>query len=285
MTSSITQLSKHIWLMSAEHETDRPILAAIVGERRTLLLDAGNSPAHAEFFRQQLQDLGLRSPDLLVLTHWHWDHTFGMSAWNIPSIAHQRTAELLHTLAAEGGDWSDDALQRLIPLGLASEMTITHIQREYGADRSGIKLIPPDILAGERLHLDLGGVHCELRHVGGDHTEDSCYLYVQEDRTLFLGDALGPSVYGGPRRYRAESFLRLLSIVEEYETDLLVESHSEPMTREAFEADIRPWRELARLVQRYSPDRPRVERELREFLGLPSLQGELAMAVDGYFAI
>ncbi|WP_306299211.1 MBL fold metallo-hydrolase [Brevibacillus brevis] len=46
---------------------------------RDFLIDAGNSPAHAALFRKSLQRLGARLPDLLILTHWHWDHTFGMS--------------------------------------------------------------------------------------------------------------------------------------------------------------------------------------------------------------
>lgn len=44
MEHKFQELSPHILIMHAEHDTDRPILAAVSGSRRTLLMDAGNSP-------------------------------------------------------------------------------------------------------------------------------------------------------------------------------------------------------------------------------------------------
>jgi glyoxylase-like metal-dependent hydrolase (beta-lactamase superfamily II) len=273
----VQQISPHIWILPAEHTTDRPILAAIVGTKRTLLMDAGNSPAHARLFRDQLQALGVPLPDLLVLTHWHWDHSFGLSEWNLPTVAHRHTVEALRQLV--GLDWSDETWQRLKEKGMASDSTIEHVKLEYGESRD-ITVVVPDVVFEQSLTFDLGGVQCEIRHVGGDHTRDSCFLYVQEDKVLFLGDSLGPSVYGGPRSYTPQSFLRLLELIYEYDAELLVESHGTPVSPEEFRADLNEWEHLARLVQQHGRDREQI---LAGLQGLSQVE-TLTKAIEWYMA-
>ncbi|CAI8837258.1 hypothetical protein EMIT07CA2_20008 [Brevibacillus sp. IT-7CA2] len=50
--STIEQITEHILIMHATHDWDRPILAAITVARKTLLIDAGNSPVQAALFRE-----------------------------------------------------------------------------------------------------------------------------------------------------------------------------------------------------------------------------------------
>ncbi|GAB4428720.1 MAG: hypothetical protein Fur0044_26540 [Anaerolineae bacterium] len=44
----LQKLNRHVYWLPPDDRTDRPILGAITGERATLLVDAGNSPAHAQ---------------------------------------------------------------------------------------------------------------------------------------------------------------------------------------------------------------------------------------------
>lgn len=279
MEHKFQELSPHILIMHAEHDTDRPILAAVSGSRRTLLMDAGNSAAHAELFREELARRGWRQPDLLALTHWHWDHTFGMTAWSIPVIAHEGTARLLNRLAGLSG--SDEELEGLVQEGTISEESVAHIRLEYGSPRV-ITVGTPDIIFSGSITVDLGGVTCELSHVGGDHSADSCVLHVIEDKVLFLGDALGPSVYGGPRRYSSTGFLKLLERIYGYKAALLVESHGVPMTEQEFRADLVPWERLARIVDVFGDNRERVLLELKTYLQLEELPPGLLRSVE-YF--
>ncbi|AIQ14262.1 hydrolase glyoxylase [Paenibacillus durus] len=268
-------------IMHAEHETDRPILAAITGERRTLLMDAGNSPAHAELFRRELKRRGVRLPEIMALTHWHWDHTFGMQAWGIPAAAHEETARALSLLREL--DWSDGCLLSLISDGIISEESATDIRKEFGSGRD-IRITEPDIRFRDRIEFDLGGVVCELVHVGGDHSADSCILHVREDRVLFLGDALGPSVYGGPRKYTSAAFLKLLSTAYGYNAHWIVESHGVPMSGEEFRRDLEGWGELAQVVERFGHDRERVIREMKDFLKSDQLPKDLLQGLDYFMA-
>ncbi|NJJ41163.1 MBL fold metallo-hydrolase [Paenibacillus apii] len=281
MTHHYQQLSPHVIIMHAEHETDRPILAAIAGERRTLLMDAGNSPVHAELFRSELERRGVRLPEIMALTHWHWDHTFGMQAWGLPAAAHKETARALSSL--RGLDWSDGGLLNLISDGIISEESAADIRKEFGSHRD-IRITEPDILFQDRIELDLGGVVCELVHVGGDHSADSCILHVREDRVLFLGDALGPFVYGGPRKYTSAAFLKLLSTAYGYNADWYVESHGVPMSGEEFRSDLAGWEMLARAVERFGYNREQVIREMKALLQLDELPKDLLQGLDYFMA-
>ncbi|WP_342563457.1 MBL fold metallo-hydrolase [Paenibacillus sp. FSL R7-0345] len=281
MDHRFEQISPHIVIMHAEHETDRPVLAAIAGGGRTLLMDAGASPAHADCFREELDRRGFRQPDLLVLTHWHWDHSFGISAWNVPVIAHEKTAGVLGGLSGRG--WSDEELEELVQAEIISRESAQHIRLEYGEARQ-ITVGKPDILFTHSLVIDLGDVSCELRHVGGDHAADSCVLYVREDKVLFLGDALGPSVYGGPRMYSSIEFLRLLETAYSFGADWLVESHGVPMSGAEFRADLAPWERIARLAEVFGADRERVLLELRADLQLDELPADLLQGVEYFMA-
>ncbi|MDQ0192337.1 MBL fold metallo-hydrolase [Paenibacillus wynnii] len=281
MDHKFQQLSKNVIIMHAEHDTDRPILAAVLGGRRTLLMDAGNSPAHAELFREELSKRGYRQPDILALTHWHWDHTFGMSAWNLPAVAHAETANALASLA--GLDWSEACLEQLVTEGTISKESAADIRKEYGEERT-ITLLGPDIIFKDRITLDLGGITCELVHVGGDHSEDSCFLYVKEDRILFLGDALGPSVYGGPRKYSSTGFLRLLRLAYSYGAEWYVESHGIPMNGEEFRKDLSSWERMARIVDVFGHDRERVVLEMKTFLKIDELPEDLLQGLEYFMA-
>ena len=76
----LDRLSERIWVYPFEEERDRPNLSYIKGDRWSLAVDAGHSDAHITEFYSALEEAGLPLPQLTVLTHWHWDHTFAMHA-------------------------------------------------------------------------------------------------------------------------------------------------------------------------------------------------------------
>ncbi|WML47197.1 MBL fold metallo-hydrolase [Neobacillus sp. PS3-34] len=277
--SLFEQISEHIWIMHADHETDRPILAAIAGTRKTLIMDAGNSPKHASLFKNYLINQGIRLPDMVVLTHWHWDHTFGLTAWDAPVIAHSETAKVLRYLSSM--EWSEETLKDLSNEKIINEDTIVHIIKEYGDSRS-IQIPEADIQFNAGLQIDLGGVSCEIQHVGGDHAADSCFFYVKEDKVLFLGDALSPSVYGGPRTYTSANFLEVLLVMYQYNAEIYVESHGKPTKREAFLEEISPWEQLARLIDHYGNNREHIVEDLKEYFKMDELSRDLDESI-GYF--
>jgi glyoxylase-like metal-dependent hydrolase (beta-lactamase superfamily II) len=207
------------WLPPAP--PDRPSLCVVVGERRTLMLDAGSSAEHARLVLDGLESEGVALPSAVALTHSHWDHVFGADALHAEVIAHDLTAEALDELAAT--DWSDDALDRRVADGLASAQHAANVKEELPAPRE-VRVAPADIVFRDGLDLELGGATVRVRHVGGDHAADSSVMYVEPDRLLFLGDCLYDSPDG---RLTSERMLPLLDAVLGFGAVHYVDGHNE----------------------------------------------------------
>ena len=130
----LKRLTEHIWYMPFEEERDRPNLGYVKGDHWSLAIDAGHSAAHVKEFYTLLEREKLPLPGMTVLTHWHWDHTFGMHAVNGLTLANDRTNGYL-------AEWKDK-----IEKNGPEEFLAIHesIRREYGTDTEVIvKKIPP----------------------------------------------------------------------------------------------------------------------------------------------
>jgi glyoxylase-like metal-dependent hydrolase (beta-lactamase superfamily II) len=220
------RISEHVyWLPPGP--PDRPSLCAVVGARRTVVLDAGSSAEHARLFLDGLAADGVPPPSLVVLTHSHWDHVFGAAELDAPVIAHVVTAQTLLELAAT--DWSDEALDRRVAAGEVSAEHAANVKEELPSPRE-VRVAPADILFEDGLDFDLSGVTVRVRHVGGDHAADSCVMYVEPDRVLFLGDSLYEAPSGG---YTSEQISRLGEQVLAFGAELFVEGHSETVLARA----------------------------------------------------
>jgi len=260
-------LTERFVYMPADGSVDRPILGAVLGDERTLYIDAGNSKRHAAAFRESVRREGLVRQPLTALTHWHWDHSFGAAEdTETLLIAHERTRNALTTQV--GLDWSDAAIDERVRAGTEIEFCATYMKKEFGSDRD-IDVRLPDVTFDRSLTLHLGGATCRIDHVGGVHADDSCFLYVPEERVLFLGDALGPAIYDGPRYYKAGDLLRLLERVRAYDAEWYIESHHRPVQSDEFWAEMKEFGALAEIVLAYGDNEAKVSRELEAALGRP----------------
>ncbi len=258
------QLSSHIHYLTPVQETDRPILGAITGTRSTLLVDAGNSAAHIQLFIDQLVKLDI-SPRWVVLTHWHWDHVFGMNQANTTIIAQTLTTEYIRTM--QGLSWDDEALDQRVEQGTEIEFCASAIKKEYVEERD-IVLPTPDITFDRKLELDLGRVHCVVEHVGGDHSNDSTVVYVKEDKVLFAGDALYPNIHVEPNEYTAEQALKLVNKLRHFDADQVVLSHhADIWNGERFRHELDMLERVAQLVQQPMPEEQAITRQLEEHYG------------------
>jgi glyoxylase-like metal-dependent hydrolase (beta-lactamase superfamily II) len=94
-----------------------------------------------------------------------------------------------------------------------------------------VRVARADTVFEDGLDLELGGVTVQVRHVGGDHAADSTVMYVEQDRLLFLGDALyestGGEAGGAARTLTAEQAFPLLDAVLAFDANLYVEGHTD----------------------------------------------------------
>ncbi|MDF9411137.1 MBL fold metallo-hydrolase [Brevibacillus laterosporus] len=255
----LIQMSKRILYLTPYQETDRPILAAIVGDRKTLLIDAGNSSSHAKLFLEQLGELHIKG-DWLVLTHWHWDHVFGLKEMDMPIISHSQT--LQHIKELMDVTWTDCALDKRVELGIEIPFCAEAIKKELGMNRD-ITLCLPELTFDSRMTIDLGGVSCVIEHVGGDHSSDSSLIYIPEEKILFIGDCLYPNIYASKWNYTIKKSRRLVEQLEKYDANIIFLSHQEaPLTKAEFEEELLLLKNTAFLAEKFQGDQEKIKREM-----------------------
>lgn len=175
MRENLKQLTNRIYYLPHDAKTDRPILSAICGNHQTLIVDSGNSDKHAKLFLSEIGQYQISNCNSVVLTHWHWDHSFGTFQMKLFTIAHEKTKNHLEKLI--GYNWSNEALDERVEKGLENMFCSEMIKKEFGEERS-ITITLPNITFKEELEIDLGDIRCMVKHVGGDHSDDSSVMFI-----------------------------------------------------------------------------------------------------------
>ena len=76
-------------------------LGLIVGSQRALLVDTGSSPEQGRAIRAALGGVTDLPLTAVVVTHWHYDHAFGLAAFaDVPRIAHESVQARLSSAEA-----------------------------------------------------------------------------------------------------------------------------------------------------------------------------------------
>ncbi|HEX7397923.1 MAG TPA: MBL fold metallo-hydrolase [Propionibacteriaceae bacterium] len=167
--NSTDQLSPIVWRPARDGvyvttlEPATVNVGLVVGTSGALLVDSGSSPAQGQALRDSIAtvtDVALRH---VVVTHHHWDHTYGLGAFaGVETIGHESLAASLSSEAA----------------------------REAAAEQG----LAPDDVVGPTTSIsilaarDLGGIHVEIGHFGPGHTQGDLAILVPEARVLFAGD-------------------------------------------------------------------------------------------------
>ena len=176
----LERLSDRIWVLPYEERRDRPNLSYIKGDNWSLAVDAGHSADHVNDFYRALEEEGLPLPKLTVITHWHWDHTFGMHAVNGLTLANVKTDQYL-----------SDIRKRIAEEGTGSFLeTDPSIRYEYEDGKPVIVKLADMTYSGEVM-LDAGNCKIRVFQAEAPHTDDSTLVFVPDEKVLILGDCTG----------------------------------------------------------------------------------------------
>lgn len=156
----LKQITPRIWMLPGDHYTDRPNLYYVKGDDRSLAVDAGASPAHVELFYAALRQNDLPLPEVTAITHWHWDHTFGMCAVHGRTYASAGTGAQLSCVREWA--WDRPAMQQREMQGLDIPFCNMCIMREYAAQPERIRVLLPDAVLLTDETMELGGVTAQL---------------------------------------------------------------------------------------------------------------------------
>lgn len=224
----LKQLADRVFYTGHNKEADRPALGYINGQKYSLMVDSGNSPAHVDQFNDSVTAAGLRKPDYVAITHWHWDHTFGMHAVAGITFAHEKTNEKLAEMAK--WEWTDSEMRKRLESKAEIEFADTCIRKEY-PQLSQIRVKISDISFNGELKIDLGGISAELHPVESPHSQDCVCVFVPQERILFIGDAVGVDYYNDCFLDK-DKLHSLMEAIQKFDFDVCVMGHSEPMKKQ-----------------------------------------------------
>nr|WP_237728069.1 MBL fold metallo-hydrolase [Cellulomonas sp. APG4] len=151
---------------------------AVVGPHGVVVVDALGSPTQARRARGLLAEVTSAPVVGLVLTHAHWDHAFGASAYaDVPSWAHHRY--IVHLAEHEAAE-------------LATGHAGDHAPDD-DAPWDDVDLAPPDVPVPRTTTIRPGGRDLVLRPLDVAHTTCDLVVHVPDAGVWVVGDVVEES--------------------------------------------------------------------------------------------
>ena len=176
-------MEKNIYVFPFDDALDRPNIVYIKGDKESLLIDAGGGPKTYKYIMDEIKKNNLDYPTYVLLTHYHWDHMFGIGYFSSIGICSKYTNEMIEkhmkVNAKEINELIDDSLQ--------PEFCLEHLLLEYD-DLTSLKLRKCEMEVSDYT-LDLGNRIINIYEVPSSHTEGSLIVFDNNSETLFIGDA------------------------------------------------------------------------------------------------
>ena len=222
---NLNRLTERVWVYPYEERRDRPNLSYIRGDNWSLAVDAGHSEEHTREFYRALEEEGLPLPKLTVITHWHWDHTFGMHAVHGLCLANERTNQYLDAfrrrLEAEGTEFFLEMDDR--------------IRNEYEDGKPVVVTLADLVFRGEML-LDAGNCPIRVFQAEAPHTDDSTLIEIPGEKLLILGDCTG----GAFPEWTVDQTLadKLAQTVQQINPEICLPGHWTPLSPEIIIQDL-----------------------------------------------
>lgn len=228
-TTELFKLTDCVYYMPGEEETDRPFLYYIKGKDYSVAIDAGNSKKHVECFYNAIKKENMALPKYTVITHWHWDHTFGIPYVHGETIASEQTNQKLKEVS--NWEWTLDEMKKRESTGEDISFCNNCIIKEY-ENLSEIMVKLADITISDNTQLDLGDLKLILIPRDSTHSRDALFIFCPEERMLFVGDADCEDYYEGGGKYNRDKLDAIIHFIESIDFDTYLLGHDMPSNKE-----------------------------------------------------
>ena len=168
------RVSEHVFVIPDGRVNLVPNIGIIIGNRATLVVDAGMGPRNGQTVLRELAKVSKNDDLYFTTTHFHPEHMTGVQAFPASTIVirpeaqqeevDKKQPEFIHNFSQRTAD-----LKALL---------------------QDVKPRPPDILFDREAKLDLGGITVRLLWYGAAHTKGDTFVYVEGDGVLFTGDVV-----------------------------------------------------------------------------------------------
>lgn len=137
----------------------------IVGSDFAMVVDTGSSPWQGRLLRHAAREVTNAAIQAAVVTHWHYDHYFGLAGFvDMSTFAHESVAARLQSREAAA------------------------VAADLGVEVSELAVASREVAVASA--LDLGGRRVEIAHLGRGHTDGDLVVVVPDANVLFAGDLI-----------------------------------------------------------------------------------------------
>jgi glyoxylase-like metal-dependent hydrolase (beta-lactamase superfamily II) len=168
------KVSEHVYVIPDGRVNLVPNIGMIVGNRATLIVDAGMGPRNGQAVMRELAKVSKNTALYFTTTHFHPEHMTGVQAFPANTIIIRPEAQ-------------QEEVERKQPEFIHNFSQRTADLKALLAD---VKPRPPDIVFDHELKLDLGGITVRLLWLGPSHTRGDNFVFVEQDGVLFTGDTV-----------------------------------------------------------------------------------------------
>jgi glyoxylase-like metal-dependent hydrolase (beta-lactamase superfamily II) len=207
------KVSEHVYVIPDGRVNLVPNIGIIVGNRATLIVDAGMGPRNGQTVLRELAKVNKNTDLYFTTTHFHPEHMTGGQAFPANTIVIRPEAQ-------------QEEVVRKQP-----EFIHNFSQRtpEMKALLQDVKPRPPDILFDHEAKLDLGGITVRLVWLGPAHTRGDNNIFVVEDGVLFTGDVVINRFFPifPDADASGKNWLSILDQLDEFHPRTIVPGHGE----------------------------------------------------------
>jgi len=190
-----------------------PNIGIIVGNRATLVVDAGMGPRNGETVLRELAKVSKNTELYFTTTHFHPEHMTGVQAFPANTIIIRPEVQ-------------QEEVDRKQPEFIQNFSRRTP---EMKALLQDVKPRPPDIVYDREAKIDLGGITVRLLWYGPAHTRGDNFAFVEQDRVLFTGDVVINRffpIFPDPDA-SGKNWLMILDHLDELQPRTIVPGHGE----------------------------------------------------------
>lgn len=207
------KVSEHVYVIPDGRVNLVPNIGMIVGNRATLVVDAGMGPRNGETVLRELAKVNKNTDLYFTTTHFHPEHMTGVQAFPPNTIIIRSEVQ-------------EEEVEKKQPEFIQNFSRRT---ADLKALLQDVKPRPPDILFDKEATIDLGGLTVKLLWLGPAHTRGDTFVFVQEDGVLFTGDAVINRffpIFPDPDA-SGKNWLSILDQLDELHARVVVPGHGE----------------------------------------------------------